>query len=276
VKDLASPKPASILPKVVFDDPAAALNPSEEEWSQIVQNNLAKFKAEQVKQKQDKFQMSKVIQEEQRKQIQDKLKREKEQAEADRHFFDKFGTKGSDTFFADNEKRLKNLQAMRKGEHDRAVSMSDSYSRQQRQLRERMRKENEERVKVIESMKLEDLAKKQEQLERKKKLREIQEEDLKLKRLTRDNEMQRFSSVDFQEENILSQVYQHKTSKAFEYSKKSEQVQRLIQGKFSPKNKRNFVEEAIERDLRASKTVDEELEKKLAMRKQREMETKKF
>ena len=57
---------------VVYEDPAAALNVSDDKWNAIVQENLRKFKDDREKARMDKIQKSKVIQEEQKKQIEAK------------------------------------------------------------------------------------------------------------------------------------------------------------------------------------------------------------
>ena len=53
----------------MYEDPAAALNVSEEAWHKIVHDNLVKHKASEAKAKQDKFMKNKVIQDEQRRQV---------------------------------------------------------------------------------------------------------------------------------------------------------------------------------------------------------------
>ena len=55
--------------KVIYEDPAAALNVSEEAWNKIVQDNLVKHKENEAKAKQDKFLKNKAIQDEQRRQV---------------------------------------------------------------------------------------------------------------------------------------------------------------------------------------------------------------
>jgi hypothetical protein len=65
-------------------------------------------------------------------------------------------------------------------------------------------------------------------------------------------------SNDFQEENILSQVYDHKTNKAYEYQKKKEELQKLISNKFPNRGDKNFVEELIEREEISKKVREEE------------------
>lgn len=58
--------------KVVYEDPAAALNVSEEKWNEMVQNNLKKHKESEEKAKRDKYLRYKLVQEEQRKQVEAK------------------------------------------------------------------------------------------------------------------------------------------------------------------------------------------------------------
>lgn len=53
----------------MYEDPAAALNVSEEAWNKIVQENLVKHKESEAKAKKDKFLKNKIIQDEQRRQV---------------------------------------------------------------------------------------------------------------------------------------------------------------------------------------------------------------
>lgn len=155
--------------------------------------------------------------------------------------------------------------------------MKEEFTKAQRELKDRMRKEAEERQRVQEELKNEELLKKQETVEQKKKLRELQEEDKRQKEATRNREMAMYKSSDFQDENILSQVYEHKTNKAYEYQKKNDQLQRLISTKFPNRGDRNFVEELIEREEVTRKTrEEEEIKRKQELKKKKELETKQF
>jgi hypothetical protein len=53
--------------KIVYEDPCAALNISEERWHEMVQENLKKHNESEKKAKQDKFEKNKAIQMEQRR-----------------------------------------------------------------------------------------------------------------------------------------------------------------------------------------------------------------
>lgn len=55
--------------KVFHLDPAAQLNPTEEEWNAIVQHNLHNFELEKQRVIREKAERSRKIQEEQKKQI---------------------------------------------------------------------------------------------------------------------------------------------------------------------------------------------------------------
>ena len=57
---------------VVHEDPSAALNPSEEQWHQIVQSNLKKFEEDKMKKQREKMDKLKRVQEEQKLQMQKK------------------------------------------------------------------------------------------------------------------------------------------------------------------------------------------------------------
>lgn len=49
--------------QLIFEDPSAVLNLTEERWNEIVQNNLKKFEEEKVSSKNAKFAKSKLVQE---------------------------------------------------------------------------------------------------------------------------------------------------------------------------------------------------------------------
>ena len=71
----------------VYEDPADALNMSEDKWNNIVQKNLVEFEAEKEKKKQEKLQKAKTIQELQRKQMEEKKNRQNEIAKQEKDFF---------------------------------------------------------------------------------------------------------------------------------------------------------------------------------------------
>jgi hypothetical protein len=54
---------------VHHEDPAAAMNPSDEQWNAIVQQNLKNFEQEKQRVMQEKIEKSKRIQEEQKRQM---------------------------------------------------------------------------------------------------------------------------------------------------------------------------------------------------------------
>ena len=54
---------------VHHEDPAAAMNPSDEQWNAIVQQNLKNFEQEKQRVMQEKIEKSKRIQEEQKLQM---------------------------------------------------------------------------------------------------------------------------------------------------------------------------------------------------------------
>lgn len=72
---------------IVYEDPADALNMSEDKWNNIVQKNLIEFEAEKEKKKQEKLQRAKTIQELQRKQMEEKKNRQNEIAKQEKDFF---------------------------------------------------------------------------------------------------------------------------------------------------------------------------------------------
>ena len=59
--------PNTLEGKLIFEDPSAVLNLTDDRWNEIVQENLKKFEADKVNQKNAKFAKNKVVQEQQMK-----------------------------------------------------------------------------------------------------------------------------------------------------------------------------------------------------------------
>ena len=53
--------------KLVFEDPSAVLNITDDKWNEIVQDNLKKFEEDKFNAKQAKFAKNKAVQEQQMK-----------------------------------------------------------------------------------------------------------------------------------------------------------------------------------------------------------------
>lgn len=100
--------------RIVYEDPAAALNVTERRWNQIVQENLVKFEAENAKKVTDKLDKNKRIWEEQKKQIEAKAIVNAQQKPKDQEFFHKVGAKSSDVYYI-NEDKKKAYNATLKG-----------------------------------------------------------------------------------------------------------------------------------------------------------------
>jgi len=57
--------PNTLEGKLIFEDPSAVLNITDDKWNEIVQDNLKKFEADKVNAKQAKFAKNKAVQEQQ-------------------------------------------------------------------------------------------------------------------------------------------------------------------------------------------------------------------
>lgn len=93
--------------RVFYEDPAAALNVSEEKWNLIVQENLRKHKETEEKTKKDKFLRNKIIQEEQRRQVELRKAQEDALKKKEMDDFNNFGAYSSDVYYVNHDKKLK-------------------------------------------------------------------------------------------------------------------------------------------------------------------------
>ena len=59
--------PNTLDGKLIFEDPSAVLNLTDDRWNEIVQDNLKKFEEEKVSAKNNKFAKNKAVQEQQMK-----------------------------------------------------------------------------------------------------------------------------------------------------------------------------------------------------------------
>lgn len=83
----------------MYEDPADALNMSEDKWNGIVKKNLVDFEAEKIKKKTEKLEKAKTIQELQRKQMDEKKNRQNEIAKQEKEFFNSMGIRASDKYY---------------------------------------------------------------------------------------------------------------------------------------------------------------------------------
>ena len=90
---------------MVYEDPAAQLNVSEEKWNAIVQENLRKFKEDRDKVRLDKIVRAKAIQEEQKKQIEEKKMIDQIERTREKDYFNKVGINSSDIYYVNADKK---------------------------------------------------------------------------------------------------------------------------------------------------------------------------
>ena len=90
--------------KVYYEDPAQALNVSDEKWNLIVQENLKKHKENEEKVKKDKFMRNKIIQDEQRKQVVIRKAKDDALKKKEMDDFNNFGVNSSDVYYINHDK----------------------------------------------------------------------------------------------------------------------------------------------------------------------------
>jgi len=132
---------------------------------------------------------AKQIQIEQRKQMEDKIRRERAILEADRKHFNEFGSSAYAKFYKNEDMRKSAERNLKGGANVQAKAIRDEYTRAQRDMRDKMKKEAEDRKNMMQLLKNEEVLAKQKQIEEKKKLRAIQEEDKKQKQETRNKQL---------------------------------------------------------------------------------------
>ena len=100
---------------LVYEDPAAQLNVSEEKWNAIVQENLRKFKEDRDKVRIDKIARAKAIQEEQKKQIEEKRIIEAAERNREKAYFNDVGVNSSDIYYVNADKKAAQINSLRGG-----------------------------------------------------------------------------------------------------------------------------------------------------------------
>jgi len=113
-----------------------------------------------------------------------------------------------------------------------AANINDKFKKENEHFKERMRKEADERMQQLKKMDEEEFKRKQKLIEDKKKLRDIQEKDKQVKQEQKQMENKQYKAADFASTNLLSQIYETKNNKAFEYRKKNEHLLHLIENQF--------------------------------------------
>ena len=110
-----------------FEDPAAALNISDDRWNSMVQENLKKFEEDKVRAIQAKKAKNKAIQEEQLKQIQERRNRELSLREAERKEFNLKGISASDVYYVNQDKKDQAKAALRGASKDVAADLRNKH-----------------------------------------------------------------------------------------------------------------------------------------------------
>jgi len=100
---------------VLFEDPSAALNLTEEKWNAIVQENRRKFEAEKVTAKAAKLERNKLIQQEQLRQMEARKKIIDDKKVVDRSNFNSVGIRSSDVYYVNEDKKSAAMAALKGG-----------------------------------------------------------------------------------------------------------------------------------------------------------------
>ena len=163
--------------QVVYEDPAAALNVSENQWNQMVQDNLKKHKENEEKVKREKYMRYKAIQEEQRRQVEAKKAQLEAERRKDMEEFNKFGSKASDIYYVHHDKMLKKQADLKGGAHQQAELLRAKHYQQISETKNRMKQEAEERQRVIQKLEEEDKLAKELKQKKKKDLKHVIDKD---------------------------------------------------------------------------------------------------
>ena len=115
-------------PRVVYEDPAAALNVSEGQWNEIVQNNLKKYHEENAKAPKDKKYKNLAVYEEQKKQIETRKAIVSQEKLKDKEFFRQIGVKASDIYYVNEDARKERSIRTKGGAKDVAVELKKKHA----------------------------------------------------------------------------------------------------------------------------------------------------
>lgn len=209
------------------------MNPTEEEWNEIVKKNFKSYHEEEENKKKMKLEKTKAIQAEQRRQAEEKRAIQKKQQEEDRQFYEQFGKKAFDKYYVSEDARKQNTDTLKGGANVQAKAIREKYNKSLKEKRDKMTQEAEERKKMIQILQNEENLTKQKTIEKKRQLKEIQEQDKMAKKETR---LDLSKGPDFGSNNVLSWIYEKKPNKAEENMKRNEHLQKLIQNQFVAKD----------------------------------------
>lgn len=142
--------------KVVHTDLAAELNPTEEQWNAIVQQNLKNFEEEKKRVKAERYQRTKKIQEEQKVQMALKAEKFKSDLEEQQRHFKDVGIYTSDKFYVNEDAMKRKMNSIKGNAKVMSQTMHEKYLSLQEQNREKMKREAEERIKLNQDLAEED------------------------------------------------------------------------------------------------------------------------
>ena len=98
---------------VTHEDPAAAMNPTNEQWNAIVQQNLKNFEEEKQRVIQEKKEKLKKIQDEQKRQMTIKQESDKKKVNDEIEQFKKVGMTATAPFYVNEDKRKERERELR-------------------------------------------------------------------------------------------------------------------------------------------------------------------
>ena len=146
--------------RVVYEDPAAALNLTDKKWNSIVENNLKAFNEEKVRVKEERLAKNKRVQEEQRKQIAEKQRLLRMERDQERDHFNTVGINSSDVYYVNHDKKEKQIAQLKGGSKIVAADLNNKYSDGIHFRNQKMKLEAEERKKIQSMLLQEDEANK--------------------------------------------------------------------------------------------------------------------
>ena len=145
---------------MLYEDPSAALNLSEDKWNEIVQENFKKYEAGQREAKAKAFERNRKIQEEQLKQASIKQQMLAKARVAEREEFNVKGIKASDIYYINEDRKAAASAALKGGAREVAEKLRADHAKMLEDKSMRMKEDARARVEALEKLKAEDEAEK--------------------------------------------------------------------------------------------------------------------
>ena len=230
---IAKPNPFNEGQQMMFEDPSAALNLSEDKWNEIVQENARKYEAGKREAKARALEKAKKFQEDQLKQASIKQQILAKQKEDERAEFNRIGLKASDIYYVNEDRKAAANAALKGGAREVAEKLRQDHMHQLDEKQKLMRQEAVARREQLEKLKAEDLAEKERRAAKKQQLRAIQDADYAAKHEFKNRNSKLQTGVaDFGDHNVLSYVYTNKEHKSYKLRQRNEHLIGLMADQF--------------------------------------------